>query len=182
MKRNSSLRRMYSVFSMLLLGSICWSQNAVTFGQQIAILKMIKPDLDAVGIMSTSLTEKEIGSMMRSSLQQGVKIFVAQPKDAREIPTFYKIMISEKKVQLILIPNADDKLLLDIGYEYLKENTMLDRIGVCVPDVKFLSNGAFFAIDKENGKLVAYVNQKVAVLVGAAIPAQENPSITFVAR
>ncbi|KAB2925924.1 MAG: hypothetical protein F9K22_01125 [Bacteroidetes bacterium] len=157
-------------------------QTSVTFGQQIALLKMLKPDLESIGVLSTSLNEKDVQQYTRSSLQQGVKLYVAEPKDARDIPSLYKKLVAEKKVQLILIPSVEDRIMLDVGYEFLKENTLLDRIGVCVPDVRFIANGAFFSVAKEEGKLVVTVNQRIAALVGASIPSQPNPSISFVTR
>jgi ABC-type uncharacterized transport system substrate-binding protein len=181
MKRISYVTLIIAMIFTGLTSDRGFAQGA-SFGQQIAILKMIKPDLETIGIMATSLSEKDIANYTRSSLQQGVKVFIAQPKDAREIPVLYKKLISEKKVQLIIIPASDDKVLLDIGYEYLRENTLLDKVGLCVQDAALLSTGAFFALDKADGKLTAYVNQRVATIVGAMIPKQENPSITFVAR
>lgn len=174
-----------AALSALLLACVLLplqGQTSVTFGQQIALLKMLKPDLESIGVLSTSLNEKDVQQYTRSSLQQGVKLYVAEPKDARDIPSLYKKLVAEKKVQLILIPSVEDRIMLDVGYEYLKENTLLDRVGVCVPDVKLIANGAFFSVTKEDGKLVVTVNQRIATLVGAAIPSQPNPSISFVAR
>lgn len=182
MKRNSLVEVVFLAVVIGLTTEISFAQGA-SFGQQVAILKMVKPDLEVIGIMTTTITEKDIASFTRSALQQGLKIFIAQPKDAREIPALYKKLITEKKAQLIFIPSSDDKVMLEIGYEFLKENALLDKVGICVPNATFLASGAFFALDKADGKLTAYVNQRVAAVVGAMIPKpEENPSITFVAR
>ncbi len=181
MKRNSYVLIAALLTAMGIIQTIGFAQGA-SFGQQIAILKMVKPDLEVIGIMTTTISEKDISSYTRSALQQGVKIFIAQPKDARDIPVLYKKLITEKKAQLIFIPSSEDKTMLEVGYEFLKENALLDKVGICVPLSSLMSNGAFFALDKTDGKLTAYVNERVASIVGAMIPKQENPSITFVAR
>ncbi|MBP9211204.1 MAG: hypothetical protein KBF97_00290 [Bacteroidetes bacterium] len=182
MKEHTAYRPILSAVIMFLAALPLWGQSSVPFGQQIALLKMLKPDLVTVGVLTNSLNEEKKQQLIRSSLQQGVNVFVAVPNDVRDIPVLYKKLIGEKKVQLIIIPNVEDRILLGIGYEYLKENSLLDRIGVCVPDVKFIANGAFFAVIKEDGKLIVTVNQRIAALVGATIPVQQNPSISFVAR
>jgi ABC-type uncharacterized transport system substrate-binding protein len=178
MKRSSILR------AVSLVGIIicCYSNNAfaqsgVTLGQQIAVLKALKPNLEVIGVISGNISEKDVSSLTRAAMQQGIKLFVAQPTNPREIPELYKKLVKEKKAQIILLPNSDDQMVLKLGYDYLKENTVLDKIGMCVPDQTLLSQGALCYFCKENGKLTVYLNQRVSVFVGIDVPKKEENSI-----
>jgi len=178
-QRRAGMFMLFIAASAVLQGLI--AQNSASFGQQIYTFKKLKSDLEVIGVMSTTLSDNEIANLTRTSLQQGVKLFVARPKDSKEIAVIYKTLTTEKKAQLIWIPKVDDGML-GVGFEFLKENTPLDKVGICVPDSKLLSEGAFCSVQKENDKLVAYINQRVAPMIGAAIPLQEDPVISYVAR
>ncbi|MBW7886965.1 MAG: hypothetical protein H3C35_01215 [Bacteroidetes bacterium] len=183
MKRNSMLLLVSLI--LILVGSlpdVLVAQPAVSFGQQVAVLKSLKSDLQVLGVMSSTLNEKEIANITRTATQQGLKLFVAQITKPQDIAQFYKKLVSEKKAQIILIPSADDDMMLRFGFDFLKENTVVDKIGLCVPDVSYLSQGAFCFITKEEGKIKAYVNQRISAFVGAAIPKEENPSIDYVVK
>ncbi len=183
MKRISLVQKVFRIgFLLVALQCVGFAQSPITYGQQISILKSLKSDLHVIGVMAGNISEKDISNFSRTAQQQGIQVFVAQPKDPREIPDLYKKLIREKKAQLILIPNADDALMLQIGYEYLKENAIVDKVGVCVPDVSLISQGAFCFITKENGKFTVYINERVSSYVGAAVPKEENPSINYVLR
>jgi len=171
------------LFSLSLAFTVASNaQSSVTYAQLVFILKTLKPDLNTIGVLSTSLSEKDIASFTRGAQGQGVNVFIGQPGDAREISALYKKLVSEKKVQIIIIPSVDDKMILKTGFEFLAENAALDKVGLCVPDQELLTQGAFCYITKENGKFVAYVNQRVSTFVGAKIPETESPTITFVSR
>jgi hypothetical protein len=184
MKRNSVPRWVQFVFVALCLIPLLKSsaQSAVTFGQQIAVLKSLKVDLQSIGVISSNISQKDVASITRSALQMGIKIFVAEPKSPKEIPELYKRLVNEKKVQIILIPASNDDMVLQYGFDFLKENSMIDKIGICVPDLSRLADGGMCFIGKEDGKFMVYVNQKVSAFVGVTVPKEENSSITYVLR
>lgn len=170
------------LFLYILSTSVSQAQQTVTYAQMVFILKTLKPDLNIIGVLSNSLTEKDIASLTRGAQGQGVNVFVGQPGSAKEISELYKKLVSEKKAQIIIIPSADDEMILKVGFEYLVENSALDKVGLCVPDPQLLTQGAFCYITKENGKFAAYINQRVSTLVGAKIPETGSPTITFVSK
>jgi ABC-type uncharacterized transport system substrate-binding protein len=182
MKRNSVPATIRNAILFITFLTVTGTAQTVTYGQQISILKSLKADLHVIGVMAGNISESDIVSVSRTAKQQGLEVFVARPKDGREIPELYKKLIRDKKVQIILIPNADDNLMSQIGYEYLKENAILDKIGICVPDIDLFNQGAFCFITKEDGKFMVYVNGKISSFVGAAVPKEENSSITYVVR
>lgn len=156
--------------------------EAQTYGQQLAVMKKIKAGLSTVGVLSNTLGDKALEDITRAAMGQGLKIFIARPKDAREIAALYKTLVVEKKVQMLWIPDGQDKLLLGVGFEFLKENALPDKIGLCVPDQGLVSQGALCSVGMENGKLTAYINQRISGVVGAEVPAEENSPINFVTR
>lgn len=158
------------------------AQTKPSFGQVLAVIKKLKTDLTVVGVMSTTLTSKDIESMSRSAMQQGVKLFVTEPKDVREVPALYKALVNDKKAQLIIIPDNADKTMTGMGFDFIKENATLDRIGICAPDPSLVNQGAMCSIVKENEKIVVYVNQKVLAFVSAKMPSEESSTISFVLR
>jgi|SRR5208283_3610837 len=171
-----------TLLMILLVMSNAAAQSKPSFGQQIAVMKLLQPDLKIIGVMGTGLSEKEIQDITRAGLAQATQIIIGLPQDPRDISQIYKKMITEKKVQIIWIPNANDYMMMGIGFEYLRSNTLLDKIGLCIPDPALLSSGAFCSVQIENGKVTAYVNQKIASLLGVRIPVDAGSSVTYVSQ
>lgn len=169
------------LFCCVLSGQLT-AQSKPTFGQVLGVMKKLKSDLTIVGVMSTTLSSKDIENMSRSAMQQGVKLFVSIPKDVREISGLYKTMVNEKKVQLIIIPDQSDVTMTGMGFEFIKENATVDRVGICAPDPAMVAQGAMCSVVRENEKIVAYVNQRVLAFVNAKMPSEESTAISFVLR
>ncbi len=177
------LSLVFSAFlSTLLVASDAAAQLKPTFIQQIYIMKLLQPNLKIIGVLGSDLTEKEIQDIKRAGLGQGIQIVFGLPKDPREISSIYKNMVAEMKVQTVWIPEANDGMMMGVGFEYLRTNTLLDKIGLCIPNPDLLSSGAFCSVQIENGKVTVYVNQKIAALLGARIPTDETSSVTYVSR
>lgn len=167
---------------VLVLAGSAPAQSKVSFGQTIGVLKKLKPDLNSVGVLSTTTSKKDAEAMARTALQQGVKVFVAIAADVREVPQLYKTLVGEKKVQVIVLPDADDRTMTGMGFDFLKENALTDRVGICAPTPGLVAEGAVCCVSRENDKVVAYVNQKVLGFINAAVPTEESSSISFVLR
>ena len=166
----------------LLVASNAMAQSKPSFGQQIAVMKILQPDLKIIGVIGSGLPEKEIQDITRAGLAQGIRIVVGLPQEPRDISMIYKRMISENKIQILWIPNVSDDMVMGVGFEYLRSNTVLDKIGLCIPSPTLLSSGAYCCVQMENGKVTVYVNQKIASLLGARIPADESSSVTYVSQ
>ncbi len=173
--------KLFLVFC-LFLPTLLSAQSKPSFGQVLAVIKKLKTDLTVVGVMSSTLTSKDIESMTRAAMQQGVKLFVTEPKDVREVSPLYKALVNDKKAQMIIIPDNADKTMTGMGFDFIKEHATMDRVGICAPDPALIAQGAMCSIVKENEKLVVYVNQKVLTFVSAKMPTEEMTSISFVVR
>jgi uncharacterized protein YjaZ len=171
-----------AVLLLVVLPLLLTAQSKPSFGQVLGVAKKLKTDLAVVGVMSTTLTSKDIESMTRSAMQQGVKLFVTEPKDVREVSALYKTLVNDKKVQLIIIPDNADKTMTGMGFDFIKENATIDRVGICAPDPSLVAQGAMCSVVRENDKIVVYVNQKVLAFVSAKIPTDEASTINFVLR
>ncbi len=162
----------------LLFVSSSFAQKA-SLGQQVAVMKTMKADLKTVGVISSTITDKMTQDLTRAGVSQGITIVIAKVKDAREVASLYKKLVSERKIQMLWVPDAGDDVVMGLGMEYLKENTVMDGVGLCVPLKALVATGALCSVQSEDGKLTAYVNKKIAAVVGAAVPA-EPAGISFV--
>jgi hypothetical protein len=112
------------IFGMLML--VLWAflltlpvvsdvaaQSKPTYGQQIAVMKILQPDLKIIGVMGSDFSDKEIQDITRAGLGQGTQIIVGFPKDPRDISQIYKKMLSEEKIQIVWIPNVNDDMMID---------------------------------------------------------------------
>ena len=159
-----------------------YSQGLASNSQQIAAMKVLNPGLKTIGVIGSTLSDKDLSDITRYGLGMGVEMVFARPKDASEIATLYKKMVADKKIQMVWIPDANDKTMLDIGFEYLKDETLVDKIGLCVPKQELTQSGALCSVYKEEGKVVVYVNKRIAAVLGIALPQEQSPSITYVVR
>ena len=178
-QHNIKLLRGVLLFAVVFIGQNMYSQS-VSYGQHIGVFKKLKADLTTVGVMTSNLSDKGIEEIQRVALQLGVKVFFAKGADGKDVPSLYKTLVNEKKVQFLWIPNADDRMLS--VFEYLKENAVPDKVGLCVPDQDLLTQGGLIFVTRENGKITAYVNQKMAAFVGVTMPSEEGSSINFVSK
>lgn len=152
-----------------------------TFGQQVAVMKVLKADLKTVGVLAGTMSDKLTQDLTRAGLAQGVTIVIAKPKDQRDVVSLYKKLVSERKIQMLWLPDASDDVVSGVSVDYLKENTAMDGVGLCTTEKKLVASGALVSVQSENGKLVAYVNKKIAAAVGAVVPG-EGSDINFVSQ
>lgn len=167
---------------LLLLQPQAAIAQKVAHGQQIAIAKVIKPGLTTIGIIGSKLDDKSIEGWTRAGLALGVKVIIGLPKNVREVPQVYKTLVKEKKVELIIIADADDDLMTGMGFDYLREVALNDQIGIFAPKTEMVNNGAVCTIVSEGGQLKAIVNQKIANVLGLSIPTDAGPSISYVVQ
>jgi ABC-type uncharacterized transport system substrate-binding protein len=168
--------------AMTLTGPTAMAQSKAAYGQQLFLLKSLKPSAKTVGIIGASLTDQEVQSLTRAGMGVGLSVVVGRPANARDVAVIYKKLISDNKVDLLLVVPGGGDWFSGASVEYLVENSVLDRVGLCVPSLGQMQGGALCTIQSDNGKLVVHVNQKVANVVGATVPAEQNSSIAYVVR
>ena len=169
-------------FWLLVIVAAAHGQTPAPYVQQVAVVKTLKADLSTIGVIESGLSEKSLQEIRRAGLGQGIKIVIGRAGSAGEVGPLYKKLVSESGVQMIWIPDPSDDMLLGIGFEYLRENTLSDKVGLIVPVEGLVQSGALCSVMTDGGKLKAFVNQRVAQVVGATIPAGDGETITYVAR
>jgi len=162
--------------------AVSWAQQQASYSQQVYIMKALKSDLTVLGVVGNSLTDNMIENFVRAGMGQGVKVFVARPKDAREIAQLYKKLVEEKKVQMLWLPDPNDRLMLSVGFEYLRETTVIDQVGLWVPQTELVAQGALGSVIIESGKLKIVLNQRIAEKLSVKVPTELQQSITIVMR
>ncbi len=171
-----------ALLTLVLLCSHVRAQSQVPYGQQIAVIKTIVPGVNSIGVMTSSLREKALEQIVRAATGQGVKVVVAKPEELSQITGLYNELVKDKKVNLLWIPDPEDKMLLGSGFDFLREKALGDKIGILVPQQSLVSLGALCSVVSENGKLTAYVSQRIAPLVGASVPAGDGSTILYIAK
>ncbi len=160
--------------------SVSTAQVKTSYGQNMYLMKALVPTLQHIGVLSSTLKEDEIESIARAAKGLGIKVSVARVTDARDLAGLYKRLTKEYRAEMVWIPDAADRLLLGLGFEYLRETTVVDRIGLCVPAREFVSRGALCSVERENGKLTVYLNRRVANVDGIKRPAAESAEFVVV--
>ena len=69
------------------------AQTLASYGQQIAVAKMLRPDLAVLGVMSSKITDNAAESLTRAGMGQGVKIVIGRPQSAPDVPGLYKTLV-----------------------------------------------------------------------------------------
>jgi ABC-type uncharacterized transport system substrate-binding protein len=159
------------LLGMFLIAGNIWGQAPAWYGQQIGIAKKLRPDLKVIGVMGKELTDKAIESATRAGMGQGVTVVIVRPKSPTEIASLYKRLVSEKKAQMVLLPDPEDDLMTGLGFEYLREATLGDGVGLMVPKAEMVDGGGLCAVLTEGGNLKTLINHKVAGALGISIPA-----------
>ena len=177
-----SIRRLAVAVTLLLSVVVggARGQEKVTYGQNMYLMKSLLPSLKNIGVIASTLTQADIQSLGRAAAALGIKVSIAEVTEIRDVASMYKRLVNDYHVDIIWIPDKNDQLLLGIGFEYLRENTVVDRIGLFVPSKKFVTKGALCSLERDNGQLTVYFNQRVASVDGIKTPAQQDNSVTYV--
>ncbi len=165
-----------------IFGNVLKGQSAAAFGQQVAVAKKLRPDLTILGIISSTATDKSIEQMTRAGLAQSVKIVVARLKTPPEVPELYKALVSDKKVQMLILPDPADDMMTGMGFEYLREAALGDKVGLIVPLESLVSTGGLCFITNQGGTLKTVINYKVASMLGIIPPSDGSLAFTYVGK
>ncbi len=175
-------KKIYILVLMSILGaSTISAQTIAGYSQQLFALTKLMPSAKAFGVISSTATESFIQSMTRTGHSFGVKVIIAKANNPREIPELYHTLL-KSGVKMIWLPDKDDFMLVEKGFEFLRENTLEDKIGLCVPVSKLVAEGALCCVQSEGAKLLVTVDKRVAQVVGVAAQDDANGSIRYVVK
>jgi ABC-type uncharacterized transport system substrate-binding protein len=169
-----------SILIMLCTSSTV-AQTPVGYQKQIFVMKQLIPSMKSVAVISSKVTTELNNSIKRAGLGLGIHVIVAKVNSPREIPEVYKILL-KSEIKIIWLPDKDDAMLLDLGFEYLRETALEDKIGLCVPISTMVPEGALCCIQIEEGKIVVYINKKIAQVIGANVPEDSNGSVRYILK
>ena len=178
----SLLRALLVVTLLLMTASGADAQSKLTYAQNIFLLKTLKPSLKNIGVIASTLSDQEVKAIGKAALGQGIKVTIAKVTDVSEISGLYKMLINEHNAELVWIPDRSDEILLGVGFEFLRENTILDRVGLIVPTKDLVAKGALCSLETANEKVVVYVNKRIAQVDGINPPTSQDPSVQYVLK
>ena len=160
-----------------------YAQQQVGLSQQIYVLKLLKPEVKTIGVMTSTMSTKDFQEITRLGLAHGLEFVFAKAESPQDISSLYQQMVATKKIKLIWLPDNNDEIMLGVGFQFLRENTLLDKIGLCTPKKLLVESGALCSVQKEEGKVVVYLNKRNAELLSINIPASDaNSTINFIVR
>ena len=163
------------------LSQLAFAQKAGS-AQQIAVAKTLKAGLTTIGILSTTIDDKEIEKWTRAGMTLGVKVVIGKARVSMDVAGLYRTLVKDKGAQVIIIPDASDDVMTGVGFEFLRETAITDQVGVFAPTEALVANGALCCVTSEGGKLKAFVNQKIAAVLGANVPSDPGTSVTYVVK
>jgi ABC-type uncharacterized transport system substrate-binding protein len=169
-----------TLLSILMVPKLS-AQTTAGLNQQAFALSKIMPSLKVVGIISSKTTEAYLQSAVRTGLVHGFKVLAAKANSPREIPELYRTLV-KSGAKLIWLPDKEDVMLMEKGFEYLRESTLEDKIGLCVPLPNMVSEGALCCVLIEGDKLTVQINKKVAQVLGTVIKEDPTNSVKYVLK
>lgn len=158
------------------------AQSNPPFLQQIFVMKEIHPDLKTIGVMGSAISGSERQEITRAGYSQNINIIFGLLQSIRDVPTVYRQLVSDHSVDIIWVPFHNDHVVIQDGFEYLRQNTLRDRVGLYVPLSDLVAAGALASIQNSGGGIVIYMNERVAEVVGVASAVEENDAITYVSK
>jgi len=170
-----------TVLICLIMVSTLAAQTPAGYPQQLFVMTKLVPSLKTIGVISSNATDQLIQRTNIAGLPYGVKVYIAKAGTPRDIPGLYQSLI-KKEVQMIWIPDKSDEMMMEKGFEYLREMALENKIGLCVPETKMIPEGALCSIQLEGNKVVAYINKRVAQVTGATIPNDPNGSVKYIIK
>jgi hypothetical protein len=165
----------------LLKVSVVTAQTSAGYAQQIFVMTKLMPSAKSIGIISNNVTDALTQAAARAGLPFGINVFVAKAEKPKDIPELYRMLL-KKGVKIIWLPDKNDAMLLNLGFEFLRETTLEDKIGLCVPIPKMVSEGALCCVQSNGNKLTVYIDKRVAQIVGANIPDDPASTVTYVLK
>jgi ABC-type uncharacterized transport system substrate-binding protein len=170
-----------AVLLTMLMVSMIAAQTPAGFAQQIFVMTKMMPSVKSIGVISSKITDQFVQAAMRAGLPYGIKVHVARATSPRDIPGLYQSLL-KKDITMIWIPDKDDAMMIDLGFEYLREITLENKIGLCVPVSKMVTEGALCSIQMEQNKVTVYINKRVAQVIGADVPSDPTGSIKYILK
>lgn len=159
----------FLILTIMLLSSLGIAQSQVHHTQQAYLMKKLDPQLGTLGVISSQqLNEDQRQAIMRAFIGHGITVVFGFPNSTREIPGIYRQLRSVYRIDAVWIPEDDDPIVLVEGFEFLRQNTIRDRVSLYVPRPELVASGAFASINTNGGSIIVYINERVASVVGIA--------------
>ncbi len=163
------------VFTLALTGAVAPlpAGNGATIIQQMFVIKELKPAVERVGIMldpNVSSVEKLMPQIQRAGASTGVKVFLTEVKDLKDVAPRYRKLIRDHEIQALLIVNGEGVMGNPIARSFLIKNATTASIPVFAPDADWINEGASVSITKVNGSISLLVNRAAASATALQIP------------
>lgn len=155
------------------------AQTPATYAQHFAIMKMVRPNLKTVGVLGSKLTEKNMQDITRAALSQGIVVFIGRPATIRDLGSIYRKMVADRKISLLWLPDPEDILLTEEGFEFIRTRALHDDLGLCVPTLSLVNAGGLMSVQREGNTVTVHINHRIAELIGTATPSTSSDAIAF---
>lgn len=147
--------------------------NSVTPLQQLFVFKELKPDVQRVGIIwneDSGNRDALMPKIQQASASTGIKIFMANVKELKEIAPQYRRLVRDNDIQALWVVENDGVVDSDIGQKFLLKETTKQGIPIIAPTEDWVNAGATVSLKRAEGQIQLVVNQAAANALSLAIP------------
>ncbi len=141
--------------------------------QQMFIIKELSPDIERIGIIWDKTASKEENMMrqlQRGSASTGLKVFVADVGELKEVAPQFRLLLREHQIQALWI--VEDHGLFESGVvrSFLIEKATRAALPIFAPSETWINEGASVAVRKGADGIRLLVNRAAAEAVSLQIP------------
>lgn len=143
--------------------------------QQMFVIKEIKPDIERLGVVwdkSASSDEKLMQQLQRGSASTGIKVFLADVGDLKEVAPQFRLLKREINVQAIWVLEGKGVFENGIARSFLIKNATKAGLPIFAPDETWINEGASVSVRKGDAGIELLVNRAAADAMSLQIPAK----------
>ncbi len=175
------------LFSALLLAglvAVAPASAQVSPQQQMFLMKELKPDAAKVGIIwkaGVANREELLLQIQRSATSTGIKVFVSEVKDLKDVAEQYRNLVRTHGIQMLWIVENDGVVNDAASRKFLIKSAMEARIMLVAPSNDWVNEGACVAIKKQDDAIGLVVNKAAAEALSISVPEKYRERTQFLA-
>ncbi|QXD16057.1 ABC transporter substrate-binding protein [Rhodocaloribacter litoris] len=152
--------------------------------QQMFVIKELKPDIERIGLIwdkNATDTEALMPQVQRASASTGIKVFLAEVTDLKDVAPQFRTLTREHQVQAIWILESTGVVDNSVTRSFIIKNATSANMPVFAPTEAWINEGASVAVLKKDGAISLLVNRAAAEAMSLTIPEKYLERIQYLA-
>ncbi|GIV61236.1 MAG: ABC transporter substrate-binding protein [Rhodothermaceae bacterium] len=141
--------------------------------QQLFVIKELKPGLERIGLIwdkNVTDTGALMPQVQRASASTGIKVFLAEVADLKDVAPQFRTLAREHQVQAIWILESTGVMDNGVTRSFIIKNATSAGLPVFAPSEAWVNEGASVAVIKDDGGISLLVNKAAAEAMSLTIP------------